>query len=116
MAESHRVDPDRKAGRSFGDPRRPLGADVIERAETAEERGPTAVADRAKAVAVLRKAEEFMRTANPSPVDEHAARRALELAAGRAGIFFEEYRRIVRGDPELSELERRVLTEALPQS
>lgn len=110
-------DRDRKPGRSFDDPSRPLGEDTLRRghevganledgvygrAET--EAKDTGVADRAKVIAVLRKAEEFMATSNPSE-----PRRALELAAGRIGLKFEEYQAIVKSDDELMDLERKVL-------
>lgn len=67
------------------------------------------VARRAKAIAVLRKADEFMRTNNPPPSDPVHTRRALELAAGRIGLTLREYDDLVRGDPELVALERRLI-------
>ena len=107
----------RKPGRSFEDPSKPLGKDIVERgAEVganleggvygrAEDGAKdTGVADRAKAVAVLRKAEEFMATSNPSD-----PQRALELGAGRVGLTIEEYRAIVDADHELQALEAKVL-------
>ena len=63
-----------------------------------------AVADRAKVVSILRKAGEFVAHHNPSDPN-----RALELAAGRIGVMWNEYRKIVDGDPELAELERKFL-------
>lgn len=59
------------------------------------------VANRAKVVSVIRKAQEFLRTGNPPDV-----RRALELAAGRVGLTYDEYRTLVDEDPELRELEQ----------
>ncbi len=120
----------RQPGRSFDDPTRPLGEDLIERSPTntsAEEGGiygrseqlgprPVSVADRAKAIAVLRKADEFMRTENPSPRTRDGMRRALELAAGRVGLTFEEYDVIVRHDPEVAELERKLLDDAMARA
>ena len=117
------ADEHRKPGRSFDHPDRPLGEDAIEsapeiganieagvygRAAVGDARGP-GLADRAKAVSVLRKAEEFMATNNPSPRTPAGMRRALELAAGRVGLTIQEYEDIVRADPELQELERKVL-------
>lgn len=110
----------RKPGRSFEDHSKPLGKDIVERAHDVganleggvygrAEGGAkdTGVADRAKAVAVLRKAEEFM--AHDNPTDPQ---RALELGAGRVGLTIEEYRRIVAADDELQALEAKVLGSA----
>ena len=107
----------RKPGRSFDDPSKPLGKDIVERAPDiganleggaygrAEDGAKdTGVADRAKAVAVLRKAEEFIATDNPSD-----PKRALELGAGRVGLTYDEYRAIVDADSELLALEAKVL-------
>jgi hypothetical protein len=112
----------RKPGRSFDDPSKPLGKDIVERAHDvganleggvygrAEDGAKdTGVADRAKAVAVLRKAEEFISTDNPPASTPEGMRRALELAAGRVGLTIEEYDRIVKADPELLALEAKVL-------
>jgi hypothetical protein len=112
----------RKPGRSFDDPRRPLGQELLENAHDvganleggvygrAEgDAKDTGVADRAKAIAVLRKAEELMATDNPSPRTPEGMRRALELAAGRVGLTIDEYDAILAADPELAELQRRVL-------
>jgi hypothetical protein len=117
----------RKPGRSFDDPSRPLGEEIVEEA-TEDDNAPleegiygraktahppsghgAGVAERAKAVAVLRKAEEFLYTSNPPPTD---MRRALELAAGRIALTIEEYDRIVESDEELQALERKVLEDA----
>jgi hypothetical protein len=107
----------RKPGRSFDDPSKPMGTDIVERAHDvganleggvygrAEDGSKyTGVADRAKAVSVLRKAEEFLAHDNPSD-----PQRALELAAGRIGLTYDEYRRIVDADHELQALEAKVL-------
>lgn len=119
----------RKPGRSFGDPGKPLGQDIVERAADRSAAvndsgvyggrpsqlsggGTAGVAERAKAVAVLRKAEEFMATEDPAPDGPEGMRRALELAAGRVGTTLDEYDAIVKGDPELAELERKVLAAA----
>jgi hypothetical protein len=118
--------PERKPGRSFTDPRKPLGAELIERAdplggdrdEGVYGRAPIhahyghGVAERAKAVAVLRKAEELMATDNPSGDTEEGQRRALELAAGRIGITLHDYDRMVAGDHELESLQAAVLEAA----
>jgi hypothetical protein len=110
----------RKPGRDFTDPDKPLGADVIERGGENIDResgiyghthahnihGGAGVADRAHAVAVMRKAEELMATDNPPPED---FRRALELAAGRVGLTIEEYDDLIASDDELADLEHKVL-------
>jgi hypothetical protein len=117
---------DRKPGRSFTDPQKPLGEELVERAARfggdADEGvygrssvHPTkghGVAERARAVSVLRKAEELMASANPSGDTESGWRRALELAAGRCGMKLREYDVLVRGDAELQELERAVMEAA----
>ena len=69
----------RKPGRSFDDPNAPMGKDIVERARDVganleggvygradDGAKDTGVADRAKAVSVLRKAEEFIAASNPS--------------------------------------------------
>lgn len=90
----------RKPGRSFDDPSKSLGTGVVKRGATNDD-----VANRAKAVSVLRKAEEFIAHANPAD-----PRRALELAAGRTGLTWDEYRGLVDNDAELIELERKFFT------
>jgi hypothetical protein len=116
----------RQPGRSFTDPRRPMGEDLIERADPnggdPEEgvygRAPLhpkeghGVAERAKAVAVLRKAEELMATGNPSGDTDVGQRHALELAARRVGLSLAEYKKLVAGDEELESLEAEVLDAA----
>jgi hypothetical protein len=117
---------ERKPGRSFADPSRPLGEKLIQNVPEnssapeggvygrAEEYGPrpVSVADRAKAVSVMRKAEEFMRTNNPPADSPEGVRRALELGAGRVGLTIEEYDTIVKSDPEIAELERKLIKDA----
>jgi hypothetical protein len=93
----------RPAGRSFKDPNKPLGWDLLDHD----------VADRAKAIGVLRKAEELMRTNNPAPVNEVELRHALTLAAARVGVKWDEYERIVHHDEALAELERKVIADAI---
>ncbi len=94
---------ERRPGRSFERDDEALGENLIRHSPE------DSVPNRAKAVAVLRKAEEFMHHANPPPVGEKSIRRALELAAGRTGLTLADYDRIVKDDPELQELERKVL-------
>ncbi len=94
-------------GRSFDDPGRPLGAELLER--TVALNDLDLLANRVKAVAVLRKAEEFLYTNNPSPNEPGGVHRALELASGRTGLLPGEYAAIVADDPDLQELERRVI-------
>ena len=109
----------RKPGRDFDDPHKPLGADMIDRGGPNIEfeagvyghahHGPMTAgagkADRAHAVAVMRKAEELMATNNPPPED---FRRALELGAGRCGLTIEQYDELIRSDDELAEFEQRL--------
>jgi hypothetical protein len=120
--------PSRQPGRSFTNPNRPLGEDMIERADPIGSMDPErgiygrAVADhvehrpgvpeRAKAVAVLRKAEELMASGNPSGDTEDGRRRALELAAGRCGVHMDEYDRIVDADDEVQALQAAVFEAA----
>jgi nucleotide-binding universal stress UspA family protein len=121
---------DRRPGRSFQDSARPLGEALIavaprttapteenfsDRAKQAARQAsadPRGVAERAKVIGVLRKAEEFMRTANPPPSTAGDVRRALGLASGRLGLSFAEYRALADRDPELVELERRIVDDA----
>lgn len=121
---------ERKPGRSFRDAERPLGEALLERSarttaptqedfasrerQTARQvaANPGGVAERAKVIGVLRKAEEFMSTSNPHPGTPQGVRRALELAAGRAGLTYAEYRILVDADPELAVLEQQVVDDA----
>jgi hypothetical protein len=117
---------ERKPGRSFTDPSRPLGEELIERADPnggdPEEgvygRAPEhfkaghGVPERAKCVAVLRKADELMAENNPPGDTELNQRRALELACGRCGVKVEEYDKMVDGDEEVKSLEALVLEAA----
>lgn len=105
----------RKPGRAFGAHHdMPLGHDLLSDEPGARRRplSAVAVADRARAVAVLRKADELMRNHDPAGNTVEGARRALELACGRAGVTPAAYVAIVRGDPEVAELERQVLADA----
>ena len=116
----------RKPGRSFDDPEKPLGQDLLDRTpqrntEANEDFRPreaqadmpqNGVAERAKVVAVLRKADEFIATANPPASDEAGLRRCMELAAGRVGLTFPEYEALLKGDDELLALESKVLDAA----
>lgn len=117
---------ERKPGRSFSDPARPLGEELIERAsplggDREEElygrapehfRGGHGLAERAKCVAVLRKADELMAENNPPGDTDENQRRALELACGRCGVKVEEYDRLVDEDEEVRDLEALVLDAA----
>lgn len=71
------------------------------------------MADRAKAILVLRKAEEFMRTSDLAGVTPQITPqrvvRALDLAAHHMGVKLSEYDAIVSRDPELRDLERRMI-------
>lgn len=98
--------PHRQPGRSFDDPSKPLGAELLDRSAASGEHN---VADRAMAVGVLAKAEELMANDNPPPSD---FRRALELACGRVGIALAAYDKILAHDDALVELQARVLAAA----
>lgn len=117
---------ERLPGRSFSDPRKPLGEDLIERGDPfggdPEEgvygRAPEhfrtghGVPERAKVVAVLRKAEELMASNNPSGATEDGRRRAIELACGRCGVHTVEYDRYLEADEELRALHDTVMAAA----
>ena len=112
---------DRKPGRSFEDPNRTMGEALLEstppshtlpedfrKREEQANVSQNGVAERAKVIGVLRKAEELMAEGN-LPHGQETPRRALELAAGRVGLTIQEYEALVKGDAELIELERKVL-------
>jgi hypothetical protein len=117
--------PHRKPGRSFEDPSKALGEELLARSNPNTLQPPEdfarrevqaatlqhGVAERAKAIAVLRKADELIETEN-LPVHQATPRRALELAAGRVGLTIEEYNALTKDDAELLELEREVLANA----
>ncbi len=117
---------ERKPGRSFSNPERPLGEELLSSTDPhggdPEEgvygRAPEhfrvghGLAERAKGVAVLRKADELMAENNPPGDTEQNQRRALELACGRCGVKVEEYDKILDDDAELRELENKVLEAA----
>lgn len=114
---------ERKPGRSFDDPSQPLGQGTIERSAPSDDRANedfrsreaqadmphNGVAERAKAIAVLRKLEELTADNNPTAFDEQSLLCAHNLAAGRVGLTFPEYQSLVRGDAELELLEAKVL-------
>ncbi len=115
---------DRKPGRSFNDPNRPMGEELLKNTaasgtvkedfaapEVQADVPRNGVAERAKVITVLRKAEELMAEGN-LPEGEETIQRALELAAGRDGLTIEEYNALIKGDPELIELERKVIEAA----
>ena len=70
------------------------------------------VAERAKVIGVLRKAEELMASPNRPPRSEADLDRVLEVAAHDVGITIGEYRALMTGDDELAELEKKVLDDA----
>jgi hypothetical protein len=70
------------------------------------------VAERAKCVAVLRKADELMAAGNPRGDTDALQRKALELAAARCGVRIAEYDLFLDGDEELQELQRAVMDAA----
>ncbi len=99
------------AGRAFDDYSKPLGYDLLDR--TLELHDLELLANRTKGVAVLRKAEEFLYTGNPSAHEPGGVHRALELAAGRVGITYAEYAAILKGDAELQALQQQVVDDAM---
>ncbi len=99
------------AGRSFEDPSKPLGSELLE--QTVATHDLELLANRTKAVAVLRKAEEFLYNHIPGAEEPGGVHRALELAAGRLGLTYAEYASIVKHDAELQRLERQVVDDAL---
>jgi len=86
--------------------------DRVKQAADQAARDRFGVAGRAKVIGVLRKAEELMSTANPAPNTDADVLRALELASGRVGLTYAEYRALADGDAELVDLERRVIDDA----
>ncbi|HEY8075032.1 MAG TPA: hypothetical protein VIF62_13005 [Labilithrix sp.] len=99
------------AGRAFDDTSKPLGYDLLDR--TLELHDLELLANRTKGVAVLRKAEEFLYSGNPSAHEPGGIHRALELASARVGIRYDEYVAIMKSDPELQELQKLVIDDAL---
>ncbi len=121
MKEPSTPQQDRKPGRSFEEPNRTLGEVLLEgtgpshtlpedfrKREDQAKVPQNGVAERAKVIGVLRKAEELMAEGN-LPKGQETPHRALELAAGRVGLTIKEYETLVKGDAELIELERKVL-------
>ena len=116
---------DRQPGRSFEDHDKPLGEELLNRSgpsttdahedfrarEVQAGTRPKGVAERATVIGVLRKMEELVAEGN-LPSGQATLRRALELASGRAGLTIQEYEALVQGDPELVDLERKVLEAA----
>ena len=74
------------------------------------------VPERAKCVAVLRKAEELMASGNPAGDTEDGQRRAIELACGRCGVKLAEYDRILDADEEVRALHETVMEAARRES
>ena len=112
----------RLPGRSFEDPRKPMGEEILAHSgasKPAEEdfrsredqaaASQHGVAERAKAISVLRKVEELISEEDPPANDEAGLCTAMKLAAGRVGLTIEEYHSLVKGDPEVEDLERKVL-------
>lgn len=116
--DSQKTLPERLPGRSFSDPRKPLGDGIIERADPlggdpnegvygrVNESADIGhgVAERAKAVSVLRKAEELMASGNPDGGTDAGFRHAIELACGRCGVLIPEFDKIIDRDEELRDL------------
>ena len=130
MKEPSQEEQQRKPGRSFEDPSRPLGEELLAhskqgvaptvedfRSRVAQAREQAAadrygVAERAKVIGVLRKAEELMAAPNRPPQSEAELQRVLELAAHDVGLKLGEYRALMTGDDELADLEKKVLDDA----
>lgn len=130
MKPSSQPTQERKPGRSFDNPSRPLGEQLIEhsrpsvppteedfrsrvvQAREQAEADRYGVAERAKVIGVLRKAEELMAAPKGAPASEADLRSVLELAAHDVGLTFREYRALMKGDDELIQLEKRVLDDA----
>jgi hypothetical protein len=115
----------RRPGRAFDDHEKPLGYDLLEWSTTSSAvhedfRGRAAqagsqrngVAERAKGIAVLRKLDELVFEDNLPVEARNDIQRALELSCGRVGVTFPEYRALMDRDPELLELEAKVLEDA----
>ena len=100
MPEPQRAQAPRQAG---DDPGRSLGLELLQRAS------PRQLPDRAKAIAVMRRAHELIRYCEPECENEARLCDVMDVAARDVGLGPEEYRAIVRGDVELKELERRAL-------
>lgn len=77
---------------------------------------PNGVAERAKGVSVLRKLDELVYEDNLPIEAVGDLHRALELACGRVGLTYPEYRALMDRDPELLELEAKVLDDARGRS
>ena len=127
---SHEEAPERKPGRSFDDPSRPLGEELLARSKPSV--APTVedfrsrvvqareqavadrygVAERAKVIGVLRKAEELMASPKHAPQSEADLDRTLDVAAHDVGLTLGEYRALMEDDAELIELEKQVLDDA----
>jgi hypothetical protein len=121
---------ERKPGRSFEDPSRPLGEVLLERSKLgvaptvedfrsrvaqAREQGVAdrgGVAERAKVIGVLRKAEELMAASKHAPQSEADLERSLDVAAHDVGLTLGEYRALMEGDAEVVALEKQVLDDA----
>lgn len=130
MKQPSQAEQERQPGRSFEDPSRPLGAELLERSKRgvapteenfrsrvtqAREQAAAdryGVAERAKVIGVLRKAEELMAFSSRPPRSEADLDDVLDVAAHDVGITLGEYRALMTGDDELVELEKRVLDEA----
>ncbi|MDB4942102.1 MAG: hypothetical protein JWP97_1636 [Labilithrix sp.] len=121
-APAEHIPDERKPGRSFEDPSKPLGQEALEQSGTSDlsaredfrsreaqaDMPHNGVSERAKAVSVMRKTEELIATHNPGANDEASLQRCFELGAGRVGLTIEEYDALVKGDPELEKLEAQV--------
>ena len=113
---------DRKPGRSFENPELPLGQELLEQSGPSDPRANedfrsreaqadmphNGVAERAKAVSVMRLAEELIATHNPGANDDASLERCFDLAGGRLGLKPEEYASLIKDDPELIHLDSQV--------
>lgn len=130
MKQPRQDEQERKPGRSFEDPSRPLGDELLAhskrgvaptvedfRSRVVQARVQAAadrygVAERAKVIGVLRKAEELMAAPNRPPRSEAELHHVLEVAMHDVGLKIGEYRAFMEGDDELADLEKKVLEDA----
>ena len=118
---------DRKPGRSFEAPSRPLGEELLEhstlgvaptvedfrnRVAQAREQGGAdrgGVAERAKVIGVLRKAEEIMAALEYAPQSEADLERTLNITAHNIKLTLNEYQTLIKNNTKLITLKKQIL-------